>query len=64
MQQYNNGVMKTISKQRLGKHVPAEIISELLIGKGSVNTPTTKGLLLEMVFSIHSMQSGYKEEFS
>jgi hypothetical protein len=29
--------------------------------KGLVNMPTTIGVLLEMVFSIRSMQSGYKE---
>jgi hypothetical protein len=28
------------------------------------NTPTTIGILLEIVFSTRSMQSGYKEEFS
>jgi hypothetical protein len=33
------------------------------ISNGSVNTPTTIGVLLETVFSIRSMQNGYKEEF-
>jgi hypothetical protein len=31
---------------------------------GEVNTPAKIGVLLETVFSIRSMHSGYKEEFS
>jgi hypothetical protein len=34
------------------------------ISNGSVNTPTKIGALLEAVFSIRCMQSGYKEESS
>jgi hypothetical protein len=33
------------------------------VSNGSVNTPTTIGLLLETVFSIQSVQNGYKEAF-
>jgi hypothetical protein len=34
------------------------------LSKGSVNTPTSIEILLETVFCIRSVQSGYKEEFS
>jgi hypothetical protein len=34
------------------------------ISNGSVNTPTTIGVLLEPAFSIPSVQCGYEEEFS
>jgi hypothetical protein len=34
------------------------------ISNGSINTPTIIGVLSETVFSIRSVQSGYKEEFS
>jgi hypothetical protein len=43
---------------------PAEMISEMLLANGSVNTPTTIGVLWETVFSIRSVHSGYKEQFS
>jgi hypothetical protein len=43
--------MQTISRQRIGKHVPA-----------TTNTHTTIELLLETVFSTPSAQNGYKEE--
>jgi hypothetical protein len=46
-----------------GKHVPAKTISELLLGNGSVNTRITIWVLLETVFSIRPVKSGYKEEF-
>jgi hypothetical protein len=49
----NNGVMQPVSRQRVGKHVPAE-----------TNTNTEIELLLEKVFSIQSLQSGYKEDRS
>jgi hypothetical protein len=40
-------------------------IEELpFLSNGSINTPTTIGILLETVFSVESVQSGYKEEFS
>jgi hypothetical protein len=55
--------MQPVSKQPLGKHIPAETISELLVGNGSVNTPTIRALL-GTVFSIRSVQSDYKEGFS
>jgi hypothetical protein len=41
----------TVSRQRIGKHVPA-----------ATNTHTTIVLLLETVFYTRSVQSGYKEE--
>jgi hypothetical protein len=34
------------------------------LSSGSVNTPTTIGVLLETVFSFRYVQSGYKEKFS
>jgi hypothetical protein len=39
------------------------MISELLLGNGLANTPTI-GVLLVTVFSVRSVQSGSKEEFS
>jgi hypothetical protein len=42
--------MQSVSTQRIGKHVAAE-----------TNTHTTIELLLEMVFSVRSVQSVYKE---
>jgi hypothetical protein len=41
------------TKQRLGKHVPA-----------AMNTKETIEVLLETIFSIRSMQSGYKRRRS
>jgi hypothetical protein len=43
--------MELVSRQRIGKHVPA-----------ATNTNTTIELLLETAFSIRSVQSGYKED--
>jgi hypothetical protein len=43
----------SISRQRLDKHVSA-----------ATDTQATIGELLGMMFSIRSVQSGYKEEFS
>jgi hypothetical protein len=43
--------MQPVSRQRIGKHVPAV-----------TNTNTTIEVLLETVFSIRSVQNGYKEE--
>jgi hypothetical protein len=39
-------------------------LSNPFLSNGSVNTPTTIEVLLETVFSIRSLESGYKEEFS
>jgi hypothetical protein len=47
----NNGVMQSVSRQRIGTHVPA-----------ATNTDTTIELLLETVFSSRYVQSGYKED--
>jgi hypothetical protein len=47
----DNGVMQPVSRQRIGKHIPA-----------AMNSHTTIELLLETVFSTRSVQSGYKEE--
>jgi hypothetical protein len=47
----NNGVIQRVSRQRIGKHVPA-----------ATNTNTTIELLLETVFSTRSVQSGYEED--
>jgi hypothetical protein len=46
-----NGVMQPVSRQRIGKHVPA-----------ATNTFTTIELLLKTVFSARPVQSVYKEE--
>jgi hypothetical protein len=43
--------MQSVSRQRIGKHVPA-----------ATNMNRTIGLLLETVFPTRSVQSGYKEE--
>jgi hypothetical protein len=43
--------MQPVSRQWIGKHIPA-----------ATNMNTTIQLLLEMVFSTWSMQSGYKED--
>jgi hypothetical protein len=43
--------MQLISRQRIGKHVPA-----------ATNTYTTIEILLETVFSTRSVQSGFKED--
>jgi hypothetical protein len=43
--------MQPISRQRMGKHVPA-----------ATNTNTARELLLETVFSTRSVQNGYKED--
>jgi hypothetical protein len=57
-----------IARQRLGKEVPAEKNTQAtkrelpFLCNGEVNTPATIGVLLETVFSIQSIQSGYKEE--
>jgi hypothetical protein len=34
------------------------------LSNGLLNTPITTGVFLETVFSIPSVQNGYKEEFS
>jgi hypothetical protein len=39
-------------------------LCNIFLSNGSVNTPTTIGVLLETVFSIRSVQSGCKEQFS
>jgi hypothetical protein len=43
--------MQPVSRQRIGKHIPA-----------ATNTHTTLELLLESVFSTRSVQSGYKDD--
>jgi hypothetical protein len=45
----NNGVMQPVSRQRIGKHIPA-----------ATNIHSTLELLLETVFSTRFMQRGYK----
>jgi hypothetical protein len=45
--------MQPVSRQRIGKHIPA-----------ATKTNTTIELLLETAFSTRSAQSGYKEENS
>jgi hypothetical protein len=47
----NNGVMQPVSRQRIGKNVPA-----------ATNTHSTIELLLETVFSTRSVQKVYKED--
>jgi hypothetical protein len=46
----NKGVMEPVSRQWIGKHVPA-----------ATNTHATIELLLETVFPTWSVQMGYKE---
>jgi hypothetical protein len=46
----NNGVMQPVSRQRIGKHIHA-----------ATNTHTPIEWLLETVFPIPSVQSGYKK---
>jgi hypothetical protein len=43
--------MQPVSRQRIGKHVPA-----------ATNTHTTIQLLLDTVFSTRSVQMGYNED--
>jgi hypothetical protein len=43
--------MQPVFRQRIGKHVPS-----------ATNTNMTIELLLETVFSIRSVKSGYKED--
>jgi hypothetical protein len=47
----NDGVMQPVSRQRIGKHVPAV-----------TNTNTTMELLLETVCSTRFVRSDYKED--
>jgi hypothetical protein len=47
----NNGVMQPVSRQRIGKHVPA-----------ATNTHITIELLLKRVFSVRSVHSGYNDD--
>jgi hypothetical protein len=47
----NNGVTEPVSRQRIGKDVPAAPI-----------TNATIEIMLETVFSTRSVQSGYKED--
>jgi hypothetical protein len=44
-QRWNNGVMQPVSKQRLGKHTSAKVVTSSTI---------------ETVFSVRSVQSAYK----
>jgi hypothetical protein len=50
-----------------GKHVPTEmkthVTIELYFSKQRISKYTIIGTILEMVFSVLSVQSGYKEEF-
>jgi hypothetical protein len=38
--------------------------TETPVSKQQIGEHTTIGVMLEIVFSVQSMQSGYKEEFS
>jgi hypothetical protein len=55
------------SWQRLGKQVPAEMNTQATIeepvSKHRIGKHTIR-VLLKTVFSVRSLQSGYKEEFS
>jgi hypothetical protein len=59
---------RAIARQLLGGRVPAEMnaratIKELpFLCNGEVTTPLQQEVLLEMMCSIRSMQSGYKDE--
>jgi hypothetical protein len=58
----------SIARQRLGKHISAvtntDATIEEHVSKQRISKHTAIGVLLERVFSIRSLQSGYKEEFS
>jgi hypothetical protein len=57
----------SIAMQRLGKHIPAAMNTHATIEEPVCKQRTDKhtiGLLLETVFSVRSVQSGYEEEFS
>jgi hypothetical protein len=50
--------------QRLGKQVPAEMNTHAVeepVSKQQISKHTTIGVLLETMFSVWSVQSGYKE---
>jgi hypothetical protein len=52
----------SIARQRLGKHIPAA--TEKPISKQQIGKHTTIEVLLKNVFSLLSVQSGYKDVFS
>jgi hypothetical protein len=58
----------SIGRQRLGKHIPAATNTlatiENPVSKQQIGTHTTIGVLLETMFSVLSVQNGYREEFS
>jgi hypothetical protein len=56
----------SISRQKLGKHIPSatnkQATIEKRVSKQRIVKHTTIRLLLETVISVRSVQSGYKEE--
>jgi hypothetical protein len=61
-------VETSITRQLLGKYIPAATNThgaiEEPVSKQRIGKHTTIGVLLETVFSVRSLQSSYKEEFS
>jgi hypothetical protein len=55
-----------IAMQRLGKHIPAEMnrhaTIERLVFKQRIDKHSIIGVLLETVFPVRPVRSGYKEE--
>jgi hypothetical protein len=60
--------MQPVSREWICKHIPVvtnmHAAIEKPISKQRVGKHTTIGVLLETVFSVWSVQSAYKEEFS
>jgi hypothetical protein len=58
----------SIARQRLGKYIPAAMNTHSSIkepvSKQRIGKQTKEGVLLEMVFSVRSVQNCYKEDFS
>jgi hypothetical protein len=60
--------MQPVFRQQMSKHVLTPINThatvEEPVSKQRIVEHTTIGVLLEVIISVWSMQSGYKEEFS
>jgi hypothetical protein len=58
--------MQAVFRERNSKHIPPTTYTHAIeesVSKQRIGEHTTIGVLLETVFSLLSMQSGYKEEF-
>jgi hypothetical protein len=60
--------MQPVSRQRICKHIPPETNTHTTIEEPvstkHIGKHTTIGILLETVFSVRCVKSGYKEELS